>query len=452
MDENRAFPAGDATERNRSVLSRILKGPTGQTREVFCVEKTSGVFSLREGKPQDLRRVVSEFNVALRMLKNGGMGFSWTGASGEIPNLPAEAEKFLFPAEPWGWQIPALASAEAESVEIYDEKIFSHSDDEIWENLLKVEKKAKRKDARIKKSLSVSFSASSSRIFTANSNGRSNASERTAFSHAVALIGIDGTEVQLGGSYRTRCFFDDLNVGEIIAEAVDDTVSQFGGVSVLPRKMAVLLPPVAACDFLSVISPYFCADDYLEGKVPPFWKEGGQVASSLVTIIDDGTIPRLPGSFPFDCEGVPVKRHKVVDKGIFKNFLTDFRTAKLLGRETTGNAARSVRTLPSVGFFNLFIENGKTGREDLIKSGEVFQIDEVIGTHLVNSETAQFSFGARGRLFRNGRKIKTLRGVTVSGNLIDFYRNIVGVGNDLRFYSSVGSPSLLVKDVQISGK
>jgi len=456
MDENRDFSPGNATERNRPDLNKILKGPPGQTREVFCVENSSGTFSLREGKPQDLNRTFSEFDVALRMLKNGMMGFSWTSDPCKILNLPAEAEKFLFPTEPWGWQIPLLTQDAAEPVEIYDGKNISRSDGEIWEELLRVEKKAKRKDSRIKKSLSVSFSAGTSRISTLSAGNIAESfihrGERTDFSLTVALIGIDGQEVQLGGSYRTRCFFDDLDVGGIIDEAVDDTVSQFGGVSARSRKMAVLLPPVTACAFLSVISPYFCADDYLEGKVPQSWKEGAPVISPLVTIIDDGTIPRLSGSFPFDCEGVPARRHVIVDKGIFKNFLTDFRTAKLLGRKTTGNAERNARTLPHVGFFNLFIENGTTAKDVLVNDGEVFQIDEIIGTHLVNSATAQFSFGARGRLFKNGRKIKSLRGVTVSGNLIDFYRNIVGVGNDLRFYSSVGSPSLLVKDVQISGE
>jgi len=447
------------TKKERDGLNRILKGPSGQTREIFCRESRGFSFSLRNGKPSDVNESISDFGAALRILKNGSMGFSWTADRSEVSRLPDKAEKFSFPVESWGWQIPALNSGGEKDVEIYDDGIFSRSGDSIWEKLLKIEEAAKKKDSRIEKSLDIFYSGISLRTFVANSNGCGKESEcfircgeKTVFSLAVALIGHNAGEVQLGGSYRTRCFSDDLNDCEIVEEAVDDTVSQFGGVSIDPRKMTVLLSPAAAGVYISLVSSYLCADDYLEGRVPPEWKEGSAVASPLVTIIDDGTIPRLPGSFPFDCEGVPAGRHKVVEKGVFKNFLSDSRTSKLLGRKTTGNAGRSVQTLPHVSFFNLFVENGETPKKELIKSGEIFQIDEIIGEHLVSSESAQFSFGARGRLIKNGAEVKPVRGVTVSGNLINFFKNIIGVGNDLKFFSSIGSPSLLVKDVQISGE
>jgi len=95
---------------------------------------------------------------------------------------------------------------------------------------------------------------------------------------------------------------------------------------------------------------------------------------------------------------------------------------------------------------------GRDEISSLLGEGEILRLDEIIGVHLVDPQTARFSFGARGRLYRDGKLIKNVRGITVSGSLLDFLRNIKGAGNDLKFYSSKGSPSLLVDGVQVSGE
>ena len=204
--------------------------------------------------------------------------------------------------------------------------------------------------------------------------------------------------------------------------------------------------------FLSIIEGWFCADEFLEERVPHPWKEGSRIGSEILTVIDDGTIPRLSGSMPFDSEGVAVQKHKIIDRGVFGEFLTDFRTAGIMGRKSTGSAVRGVSSLPQPGFFNLFIENGEDEISSLLGEGEILRLDEIIGVHLVDPQTARFSFGARGRLYSDGKLIKNVRGITVSGSLLSFLHNIKGAGNDLKFYSSKGSPSLLVDGVQVSGE
>ncbi|MCD6413961.1 MAG: TldD/PmbA family protein [Elusimicrobia bacterium] len=418
--------------------------------EIFAVRRGGVEFSVYNGSPADFSRNDPELAVSVRILKDGKMGFAYAYSEDGIAELPAQAADNLFPVE-WGWRIERMGDG-ASSPDIFDGRYFSIRDEEIFDILKTAEASAVKKDSRIKKAIVSSFAASFSEVFVANSFGDRKKGKKTVFSVGIYLIGEDfGGEVQAGGSYASACRFRDLDVDRVVGEAVEDTVSQFGSSAISPKKMAVLLSPASACSFLSVISGWFCADEFIEGRLPPVWKEGSAVASSLVTIVDDGTIDGLPGSFPFDGEGFPTARHKIVSEGVFTGFLSDVRSARVLARSTTANAKRGVSSLPSVGFFNLFVENGKTPPADLTL-GEVLKIDEVIGLHLANPETGLFSFGARGRLYKNGKLKKSVRGITVSGCLTDFFRNVVAVGDDLKFYSSVGSPSLLVKDVQISGK
>ncbi|MCD6311467.1 MAG: TldD/PmbA family protein [Elusimicrobia bacterium] len=431
---------------------KLLLAGAEESRELFTVEKRGSSYSLMNGSPEEEKESLSGFASSLRILKNGKMGFSWTNDRDSLSSMASEAERMMFDAAPWGWQIALSGEDAPDAVDIYDEKGLNFDSAAIWEDLRSMEKEARKRDSRIKKCLSASFSGGASKLSIANSSGKRLETEKTSFSEGLFLVAESGGETQMGGSYNSGCFREDLDRERIIDEAVDDAVSQFGAVSLDSGRMNVLLPSHTACIFISIIEGWFCADEFLEGRVPSLWKEGSVVGSEILTVIDDGTIPRLSGSMPFDSEGVAVKKHKIIDNGVFGEFLTDFRTAGLMGRKSTGSAVRGVSSLPQPGFFNLFIENGKDEISSLLGEGEILQVDEIIGTHLVDPQTARFSFGARGRLYRAGKLIKNVRGITVSGSLLDFLRNIKGAGNDLKFYSSKGSPSLLVGGVQVSGE
>jgi len=431
---------------------KLLLAGAAESRELFTVEKRGSSYSLMNGEPEEERESLSGFAASLRILKNGKMGFSWTNDRNSLLKLAADSVRMMFDAASWGWQIALSDEEPASAVDIRDDKGMTFTSVGVWDSLRSMETEARKRDSRITKCLSASFSGASSKLSIANSSGKTLTAEKTGFSEGLVLVAESGGEVQLGGSYNSGCFREDLDRERIIEEAVDDAVSQFGAVSLDSARMTLLLPSHTACTFLSVIEGWFCADDFLEGRAPKSWKEGFKAGSSLLNVTDDGTIPRLTGSMPFDSEGVAAKRHEIISGGVFREFLTDFRTASLMGRKSTGNAVRSVSSLPQPGFFNLFIENGKDEVRDLLGGGKVLQIDEVIGTHLVDPQTARFSFGARGRLYGGGRLLKNVRGITISGVLLDILQNIKAVGNDLKFYSSNGSPSLLVGDVQVSGE
>jgi len=90
-----------------------------------------------------------------------------------------------------------------------------------------------------------------------------------------------------------------------------------------------------------------------------FWANqlGQQVASSNVTVIDDGTMPGLFGTSPFDGEGLPTRRTVIVENGVLKNYLLNTYMARKLNMQSTGNASRGISGAPGIGAGNLFLES-----------------------------------------------------------------------------------------------
>src|SRR5205814_2664972 len=129
---------------------------------------------------------------------------------------------------------------------------------------------------------------------------------------------------------------------------------------------------------------------FLTGKL------GEKVASDNLTVIDDGTIPGLFGTTPFDDEGVPTRRTVVIEKGVLKSYLTNTYTARKLGMKTTGNASRGITGNAGIGHGNFFLEPGSRTPEEIlrgVKNG--FYVTELIGSG-VNTVTGDYSRGAVG--------------------------------------------------------
>src|SRR5205823_14931884 len=126
-----------------------------------------------------------------------------------------------------------------------------------------------------------------------------------------------------------------------------------------------------------------------------FWagKLGEKVASEKVTVVDDGTIPGLFGTSPFDDEGVPSRRTIVIEKGVLKSYLLNCYAARKLGMKTTGNASRGLAGNAGIGNGNFYLEPGKRSPQQII--GDVkdgFYVTEFLGFG-VNLVTGDFSRG-----------------------------------------------------------
>lgn len=183
---------------------------------------------------------------------------------------------------------------------------------------------------------------------------------------------------------------------------------------------------------------------------------GEQIASPLITVIDDGTMMLEPGlggfgTLPFDGDGLPMQRKVIVEKGILQTYVTNSYTARKLGTKSTSNASRGLAGAPGIGSGNFYLQAGTlTPREIIAEVQHGLYVTEVLGSG-VNLVTGDYSQGASGMWIENGVFTGAVEEITIAGNLKDMYRNIVAVGNDLIFRGSSASPCIRVEGMTIAG-
>jgi PmbA protein len=215
----------------------------------------------------------------------------------------------------------------------------------------------------------------------------------------------------------------------------------------------VVIDGRVAGDFLELLAPSFSAESLFKGKSLLKGRAGEQLFPAGITVRDDATLRGGMATAPFDGEGVPSQDTVLVEKGLIQGFLYDTAYAARLGSVSTGNSARSgVKGLPHLGISNFFIENGTASRADLLSGiTKGLLLTSVIGMHTANPVSGDFSVGATGFLVLDGEITIPVKGLAISGNIIDLFKNVEMVGNDRRFFSQVASPSLKISSLDISG-
>jgi PmbA protein len=238
------------------------------------------------------------------------------------------------------------------------------------------------------------------------------------------------------------------SVGRIAAER---TLRRLGARKVPTQKAAVVFEPRMAQRLIGEIFGAVSGDSVYRNASFLAGKLGERIASENVTIIDDGTIPGLWGTSPFDDEGVPSRRTVVVEKGVLKSYLLNTYTARKLGLKTTGNASRALSGAPSVGNGNFYLEPGALTAEAILRqAGTGLYVTEMLG-HGVNIVNGDFSQGAAGLWIENGELAYPVAEVTIASTLQAMLNSIVAIGNDLEWRTSVAAPTILIEEMTISG-
>jgi len=168
-------------------------------------------------------------------------------------------------------------------------------------------------------------------------------------------------------------------------------------------------------------------------------KIGKKVASELVTVIDDATVPGVYGSYEYDDEGVSAKRNVLIENGILKSYMTDRLSAGLLGLELTGNGRReSFRSKPVPRMSNTFIEDRHMLAEEIVDTVDHGLLVKKMGGGQVNITNGDFVFEiSEGYLIEKGKVQYPIRGASLIGNGIEVLQNIEMVGNDKVFMPGI---------------
>ncbi len=242
------------------------------------------------------------------------------------------------------------------------------------------------------------------------------------------------------------------SVEQTAKKAVEGALGKLGADSVPSGRYNVILDAPSMCDLLSTYASVFSARSaYL--KTSLLWdKEGEVIGSEHLALIDDPFYPEKFGHCPFDGEGVATFAKNVIEKGTLKTLLYNRMYAKLLDRETTGNAASAVGIEPK----GLYIAPGTLSNEELLeKLGNGLYLTSLQGLHSgANVQSGDFSLQADGFLIKDGKKVSPIKNFTVADNFFSVLKKIEAVSSKVKFGmgSDFGAPEVLISDVSVSGK
>jgi TldD protein len=168
---------------------------------------------------------------------------------------------------------------------------------------------------------------------------------------------------------------------------------------------------------------------------------GQQVASPLVTVVDDGTLPGRRGSLNVDDEGTPTSRTTLIENGILRGYLQDRLNARLMGLPLTGNGRReSYAHIPMPRMTNTFMLPGEADPEEVIRSVKRGLYAVNFGGGQVDITNGKFVFSAsEAYLIEDGRVTRPVKGATLIGNGPDVLMRVSLVGNDLQLDEGVGT-------------
>lgn len=310
-------------------------------------------------------------------------------------------------------------------------------------------------DPRVKRVVYCTAGYDSGAVVMENSLGlRAERSTNSSYLYVMPSVD-DGSELQTGFAFRMGREAADAE--GCAKEAVEDALSKLGASPVDSGCYRVLLKPFAMSDLLTAFTPMFSADEAQKGCSLLAGKEGQTIANERITIWDDPFDPVAPRAF--DGEGTPCVKKAVIERGVLKTLLHNLKTAKKAGVQSTGNASRrSAASAVGVAPMVFRLETGKFSYEELLKelnSGLV--ISELEGLHAgVDAVSGDFSLKAAGFLVENGEIKRPVSNITIAGNFVSLMKDVVAVGNDLRFGMPqggfVGSPSILVSGLTVAGK
>ena len=294
---------------------------------------------------------------------------------------------------------------------------------------------------------------------------------RTRSRFTIEAVASSATEKQSGhlgpGGSEGYELFDRINVEDTAREAARIAVTMLGAKPCPAGK----IPVVIDNGFGGVIFHEACGHGLEATAVARnasvfAGRLGQQIASPLVTALDDGTIPNGWGSAEMDDEGTPTAKNILIENGILRSYLVDRLNSRRMHTAITGSSRRQdYRFAPTSRMTNTFIANGKSTPEEIIANTEFGLYAKQMGGGSVDPATGSFNFAVlEGYMIRNGRIAEPVRGATLIGKGAEVLRDIDMVGNNLKraqgmcgsksgsIPTDVGQPMIRVSSMTVGGR
>ncbi len=385
--------------------------------------------------------------LAVRVIHRGRMGLAYT--------TRAEPEAVREAAER-AWELARFSEEEGtipepESLpELTENTVVRSGPEDLLRRLEEAEAAALAFDPRVHRLERSVLAWSETRHFIFQTGGLAASYRKGGYTFMISLTAREGRDERSAWEWREAPDLDGLDLAELSRKAAARATDLLSAERMSSRRLAVLFPPQVAVSLLETLASSFCGDEVARGRSRLSGKLGKRLFSPTIHLVDDGLLAGGPETRPFDDEGVPQRKTLLVSEGTISAFLYDTRWGLRSGKGSTGNARRaSFKSLPTVSPTNLYLFPGGESPESLRQDG-VFEVYEILGWHTTDPVSGDFSVGVSGVLHASGGS-RPVAGLALSGNLFDLLARVSVVSSDLTFYGEVGSPSLLIPDLDLSG-
>ena len=433
---------------NRTLSTALSTG--AEFAEVFVEDKKSSSAMLDDGRVEELTSG-RDRGAGIRVVVGDTTGFAHTADLSER-GLAGAAEVAAAAARGGGGgtrtvSVGSHGIAASASAQIPPEDVAKTVKVEL---LTRADAAARAVGSQISQ-VSARYGDSRRRILVANSDGLLAEDDqiRTLFSVSCVATGDTGLQTGRESVGRTIGFelFDETDVTDLARRAANRAITKLSARPAPSGTMPVVVGPGGGGVLFHEACGHGLEADLIAKSASVFaGRVGEEVATPLVTLIDDGTMAGEWGHFAIDDEGHQAAHNVLIDRGVLTDYMWDHLRARKQGRPSSGNGRRqSYQHLPMVRMTNTYISNGEDDPDDIISGTESGVYVAQLGGGQVNTATGDFVFGmTEAYLIENGEITDPIRQGNLIGNGPETLQLIEAVGNDF----AMGSPGTCGKDGQ----
>ncbi|HUF53098.1 MAG TPA: TldD/PmbA family protein [Dehalococcoidia bacterium] len=436
-------------ERLNAILE-IARANGAQQAEAFHVDNEESPVKFEANRLKELNSRRTS-GVALRVIKDGRVGFASSTRPGDIEDLV----KAAIETSPFGpeahFDFPR--QAEAPIVDTFDPETETFAIDNMIETGQQVIDAVRGFepellcDAQLRRTVGT--------VTLANSKGGSftyRGSMLMMWLHGVLIHGTDMLFVgDVDASASPR--LDTQRIKETITWQLEHCRTN---AKVRTAELPVIFTSSGVADALLMpLTMAFSGRLVHQGQSPLAGKLSEELYDTRFSLRDDATLHMRPASRPFDDEGVASRQNVMIDKGVVSNFLYDLQTAGLAAAASTGSAERSLASQPSISPSNLIIAAGETSFEDMVSSvKEGLIVEDLMGAGQGNVLGGDFSGNVLlGYKIESGEIVGRVKDTVVAANVHDALRRLSAIGDEARWVNgTVYTPPLLFESMAVSAK
>lgn len=437
----------------RPVLEKVLAAATargGEFAEVFVEDRTSAGAQLDDNRIEELTSGRSR-GAGIRVVVGESTGFAHTADLTETGLLVAASAAADAARNGSGSvttvELTPTAVASPNPVEIDPDSVAKQTK----VDLLMLANESARQAGPTISQVSVGYGDVRRRIQIANSDGLLTGDDQVRTRFVVSCVATGDTGMQIGresiGHSMGFELFDRYDVADLARAAADRAILKLAARPAPSGPMTTVIGRGSGGVLFHEACGHGLEADAVAKQATVFaGRVGEQVASPLVTLIDDATMTHEWGAYAIDDEGRPGQRNVLIQDGVLIDFMWDELRARAEGRASSGNGRRqSYKYLPMVRMTNTYVAAGETDPDDIIADTESGIYISQFGGGQVSPASGDFVFGmTEAFLIEDGKITEPIRDGNLIGNGPEVLASIDALGNDF----AMGSPGTCGKDGQ----